>query len=302
MAETPQQSPLSLEDILAGIQSDIQPKTPTPIIDEPPAMPLRAPAAQVPAHKPKTDSPTIYDLDELLKEFDLQKEFPPQPKETPPVIQHNTRYRKPEKATSDKRGRKILSVISNIVLAFVCITLVVGSLLFAFSNDPDKSYFGFRIYNVLTKSMTPKEDGSSLPGGFKEGAVIIVKMCKPEDIKSGDIITFNPSTHDTDGSSFLTHRVIDIKTELNGKEGIFFVTQGDYNNSPDPPISGSMMVGKKVFHIPSVGDALQWIRTNFILAMIILVSFFVSIFFFRWYFAKPDSKKQNDESIPERRA
>ena len=291
MAETPQNAPLSLDEILAGIQSDIQQEKPTQAVNISSVSFTRERVDPV-VSKDKADSFASYELDELLKEFDILNDKIPflQHGNEQPYLRHNTKYKSSEKQKSKAGFQKILSVISNVILALVCITLVGGSLLFAFSKDPGKSYFGYRIYNVLTKSMTPKEDGSSPPGGFKEGAVIIVKMCKPEEIKTGDIITFNPSTYDAGGTTFLTHRVIEVKNELNGKEGVFFVTQGDYNNSPDPPISGSMMVGKKVLHIPSVGDALQWVRVNFIFAMIILVSFFASIFFFRWYFAKPDEK------------
>ena len=196
----------------------------------------------------------------------------------------------PKAKKSNPLAEKTFRLISNLFFALICIVLVVGSILFAFSNNPEKSYFGFRIYNVLTKSMTPKEDGSSPPGGFEQGALIIVKICKAQDIEVGDIITFNPGTHDETGTNFLTHRVIEVNNYLNGKQGTFFVTQGDVNNTPDPPISEDMMIGKKVFHISHAGNVLQWIRTNFVLSMIILVSFFMSVFFFRWYFAKPEKK------------
>lgn len=185
------------------------------------------------------------------------------------------------------RTRKILNIVSGLVFALVCISLVVGSILFVSSNDPDKSYFGYRIYNVVTTSMTPKSDGSSPSGGFAKGAVIIVKLSNPEDIEVGDIITFNPTSGEENSMVYLTHRVVEIKDELDGNPGIYFVTQGDANDSTDPPISGSMMIGKKVFHIPYVGSALQWVRENFILVMIILASFFMSIIMLRWYFAKP---------------
>ena len=253
MPEVKQNAPLSLDEILAGIQSDF-----TGATVEPPPEP------------PQNVAVPFEEIAELEPDTHVE-----------------------ERADKPAVG-KVFRLVSNIVFAVVCITLVIGSILFAFSNDPGKSYFGFRIYNVLTKSMTPKEDGSSLPGGFEQGAVILVKMCKAEEIKVGDVITFNPGTHDVNGTSFLTHRVIEIKTALNGKQGIFFVTQGDANNSPDPPISGNMIIGKKVFHIPHAGSALQWIRSNFILSMIILISFFMSIFFFRWCFAKPEEEEQSE--------
>ena len=193
---------------------------------------------------------------------------------------------------NDSCLRKLMRGISSLIFVLLCLSLVGGPLLFAMSDDPQKNYFGYRIYNVVTSSMTPKEDGSSPPGGFKEGTVILVKLCAPEEIRVGDIITFNPSVGDSGKNTFLTHRVVEIKQGQNGEDGIFFVTQGDANNSPDPPISGSMVIGKKVFHIPFSGDALQWIRSNFVLSMIIFCSFFATVFMLRWYFAKPEGDAQ----------
>ena len=203
--------------------------------------------------------------------------------------QPNTALQKPSRS-SDKPAtslKKVLKIASNLCFWAICISLVIGSVLFAISNDPQKSYLGYRTYSVLTESMTPRPDGSSPPGGFKKGSVILVRMCQPEDIKVDDIITFNPNANDKENTMFLTHRVVEIKHELGGKEGIFFVTRGDFNNSNDPPISSDMLIGKKVFHIPGIGGFLQKVRENFTLSIITLVCLFACIFLFRWYFAAP---------------
>jgi len=192
---------------------------------------------------------------------------------------------------------KALRLLSDLLFWTICIALVAGSVLFAVSKDPKKHYLGFRTYSVKTESMTPRADGSSPPGGFRRGAMIFVKMCKPQDVKVGDIITFNPSTRDEDNTLFLTHRVVDIKTELGGKEGIYYVTRGDFNNSDDPPISSDMLIGKKVFHVPSVGSFLQRVREHFALALTTIICLFACIFMFKWYFAKPKAGDP-EEIIP----
>jgi signal peptidase I len=184
-------------------------------------------------------------------------------------------------------ARKLFKSITNLCFWLVCLSMITGSVLFAVSNDPQKSYLGYRTYSVLTDSMTPRADGSSPPGGFGKGAVILIRMCRPEDVKVGDIITFNPSAREEENTMFLTHRVKEIKNELGGKEGIFLVTRGDANNSDDPPISGDMLIGKKVFHIPGVGGFLQKVRENFLLSILTVISLFACILLFRWYFAAP---------------
>jgi signal peptidase len=195
-----------------------------------------------------------------------------------------------------KPKNKTLSIISNLVFWVVCISLVVGSALFAFSKDPRKAYLGYRPYNVVTQSMTPAADGSSPPGGFKAGDLIFIKMCDPQDIVIGDIITFNPSVGDTENTMYLTHRVVDILYELGGKEGIYFVTKGDANPDEDPPISGESLMGKKVFSIPAVGKIMQTLRERQGWAITTVACFFGLIILLRWYFAIPGSKKSKNQT------
>jgi signal peptidase I len=142
--------------------------------------------------------------------------------------------------------------------------------------------------------MVPKADGTSPPGGFSSGDLIIIKMCEPQDIKVGDIITFNPSPNDTENQMYLTHRVIEISKELGGKEGIFFTTQGDANNNPDPPFSGELLIGKKVGRIPGVGKLLQLLRENQILARVLIASFLGVIILLKWFFS--ESNQGTDEN------
>lgn len=193
----------------------------------------------------------------------------------------------PAKPTKPTGARRAVQIGSGALFWVMCVVLVVGSILFATSNNPQKSYFNYRTYNVLTQSMTPRADGTSPPGGFRAGDVILVQMCKAEAIKVGDIITFNPNPNDATATSYLTHRVVEVLDELGGKPGVYFVTRGDANNSDDPPISGDMLIGKKVAAIPHVGGFLQKVREHFAVASITVVCFFAFIIMARWYFAKP---------------
>ena len=213
------------------------------------------------------------------------------------AAQDGTKSKKQSKLSPG--ARKALSVVQNIFFWGFCIVLVVGSVLFAVSNDPKKSYLGFRTYSVKTESMTPKADGSSPPGGFRRGDMIIVKMVSnPAEIKVNDIITFNPSVKEEDNQLFLTHRVVNVLTELGDKQGLWFVTKGDFNNSEDPPIPADMLIGKKVFSIPKVGSFLQKVRENFALAITTIICFFACIIMFRWYFAKPKKKLVKAPEMP----
>lgn len=202
-------------------------------------------------------------------------------------------YEEAEEAEQPKKAKRFTKLFANIAFYALCIALLGGSILFSVSKDPRKNYFGYRTYSVLTESMTPKADGSSPPGGFREGDMIVVKMVDdPQTIKIGDIITFNPSIRDDENTMYLTHRVVEIKDELGGKAGLFFVTRGDDNNTDDLPISSDMVIGKKVFHIPRIGTWLQKVREHFVLAMVTVVCFFAFLFMLKWYFSIPKQKPQ----------
>lgn len=215
--------------------------------------------------------------------------------EEPPA---NTKGKKKGKELNPKL-QKPLHALLQVLYWVTMIVIVFGAILFASSKDPRKNYFGFRTYNVLTQSMmvTTKEDGVTTPkglgpnGGFDPGDTIVIKMDPPESIKVGDIITYNPSSRDKEGTSYLTHRVIEVKNELSGKEGLWFVTQGDHNPSEDPPISSDMYIGRKVFHIPKIGKLLGLVKAHPIMALMMFVSFFGCIFLLRWYFTKPQPKE-----------
>lgn len=181
--------------------------------------------------------------------------------------------------TGTKRHKNgIGQILANVLVYGFCIVLLVSSALFALSNDPSKSYFGYRFYNVLTNSMSPQGDGQ--PGGFRKGDLILVQLVDPNTIQVGDIVTYMTNK---DASSYLTHRVVEVKSELNGEDGLYFVTRGDTNNVDDPPISSAMVVGKKVLTIPKVGYIIAFIREHFVLAIIACVAAFALIVTLRYY-------------------
>jgi signal peptidase I len=188
--------------------------------------------------------------------------------------------------TGGRPPRRGLSILGNVLVFTICIALVVTAAIFAFSNNPKKSYFGYRFYNVLTESMTPS--AGSPPGGFTAGSMIFVKLIDPEDIQVGDIVTF--ATDDT-GGSYLTHRVREIKTEMDGEDGLWFITRGDANPSDDPPIPANMVIGKKVFSIPKLGAILQVVRDNPIMSLIFFAAAGGFVLVLRYFFSKPKEKR-----------
>ena len=185
--------------------------------------------------------------------------------------------------------RKVGSFVFSLLFYTLIIAIVGGAALFALSRDVQKSYFGYRLYTVKTPSMTPQKGG--LTGGFKVGDTILVKLCDPATIQTGDIVTFVPGS---DPNIYLTHRVVKVLDHLNDDKGLFFVTKGDANPTDDPPIAAKVVVGKVAYVIPGAGRALDFIRANVIACLIAVISCVGSVILLRVYFTKPETDDQEE--------
>lgn len=106
--------------------------------------------------------------------------------------------------------------------------------------------FGWETHPVLSGSMEP---------ALNVGGVIVVKPVKLEEVKRGDIITFQT------GERKVTHRVVDI-IEQEGKP--WFQTKGDANEEPDPNFVSSKReeMRKVVLHLPYLGFAAQFMKSR----------------------------------------
>ena len=146
--------------------------------------------------------------------------------EADPMEEQLPEASEPEVRPQGKKGlnpklQKPLHALLQVLYWATMIAIVFGAILFASSKDPRKNYLGYRTYNVLTQSMmvtTNPETGETTPkglgaqGGFNPGDTIVIKMDPPENIKAGDIITYNPNSRDKEGTTYLTHRVIEVRT------------------------------------------------------------------------------------------
>ena len=79
---------------------------------------------------------------------------------------------------------------------------------------------------------------------MKVGDVALTRPVDPGDLRVGDVVRFR------EGNTPILHRLIKIERSPQGR---LFVTQGDANNAPDPPIIAEQIEGKVVFTIPEAG-------------------------------------------------
>lgn len=102
---------------------------------------------------------------------------------------------------------------------------------------------------VMTDSMYPE---------IHSGDLIICQVKDAEEVQVRDVISFfDPAGN---GTSVVTHRVIEIKNE-DGR--IAFITQGDANNTADArPVPAEKLVGVYHTRIAGVGNVIMFMQTT----------------------------------------
>lgn len=162
-------------------------------------------------------------------------------------------------------GERVLKVCTDIIFYLISLGLVVSSIFYAVNANPKKSLFGYRVFSVLTDSMTPNCQTRS--GGFSKGDLIVVEAVAPSEIEVGDIVTYMPGR---DSTSYLTHRVVDIRENINGQ--ITFVTRGDSNHTDDSPFQSEKLIGKKVLSIPRIGGFLRLLHDHIVVVAVAVIA------------------------------
>lgn len=137
--------------------------------------------------------------------------------------------------------------IGDLVFVLVIAALLGSSLLFALNQNPDKTLFGCRLYNILSGSMEPT---------LSVGDLVVVRAVPPEEIQDGDIITYYPTQHT---GATVTHRV--VGTTLRDGQ-VVFETRGDAVEQSDPLFYGDAVIGVVIFHIPLLGGVIAWLQSH----------------------------------------
>ena len=133
-----------------------------------------------------------------------------------------------EKESDESVLRDIADFVSTFVVALVVMIAIVLVMC---------RIVGIHMFNVESGSMTPT---------YPVGSLVIVKEMDPEEIESGDVITF---VMDEKGT-LVTHRVVSVD-----RSESYFRTKGDANNVEDAmPVRYENTVGKVLFGMPAVGE------------------------------------------------
>lgn len=140
------------------------------------------------------------------------------------------------------------------VLCIILIPVLIinGILIFRSYTDTDKvpQIAGIVPMIVLTDSMYPT---------IQSGDLILCHAEDAKNVRTGDVISFfDPAG---DGSSVVTHRVVDITEAKNGTPA--WVTRGDANNAEDPePVPAENLVGVYRHRFAKLGYAAMFMQTT----------------------------------------
>jgi len=137
-----------------------------------------------------------------------------------------------------RAGKWIINIILGLVLCFVLFAVLIPSV------------FSGSLAIVRSSSMEP---------AIRAGALAVMLPIDAEDVKVGDIITFEPPW---DPDVIVSHRVIAIRYD----EQLLFDTKGDAVEDSDPYwVPARNVHGKVIFSIPYLGYgasyAVRYVRT-----------------------------------------
>ncbi|MBO1305299.1 signal peptidase I [Enterococcus sp. 669A] len=213
------------------------------------------------------------------------REWMPPPRQRPPrpMSGYGAQSLQQAKQTTHRR---IFLFVYNLFFYTLTIGILLSSVMFSFSEKSEASIMGYRFYQVLTDSMAPQADSPS--NGFYAGDIVLVKMTDGTQVKEGDIVIFQVG----EGDRYLTHRMVERLSELNGEEGDYIVTKGDANKSKDPPILADRVLGKVTFVIPKMGSMLNFVQENIWLCIVCVLSTFGFFLVLKAYFLLPEPSRK----------
>lgn len=167
---------------------------------------------------------------------------------------------KAETQNRTSTSQKVMTIIGSVLCVVFGLMLICNlTIIIKGTINPDRppSVLGVTPMAVLSGSMSGDAEDH-----IEVGDLIFIGKANPDELAVGDIIAFMQN------KSVVTHRIIGIETDENGK--LLFSTKGDANNAEDrEPVSEDDLVGVYMGRIPKVGDFALFLQTP--LGMILFV-------------------------------
>lgn len=209
-----------------------------------------------------------------------------------PIEKNSADFNSTPKEEPDKVKRK--NNVFNIASSLLFYAVIIGAVMMAFvsanktGNGP-RDIMGYSYFTVLSPSMQDE---------IPKGSLVITKKATANELAVGDNITFMKSANTT-----VTHKIIKIYENYDGKGSTGYQTKGVNNDQADRDIVNSTnIVGKVVFSVPKLGAMLEIFADNLLwvmgfLGLLLLASFFLQIFFKIRKEEKMQAQQNNEETL-----
>lgn len=173
-------------------------------------------------------------------------------------------------ARRNRRLKKILKIILKIayqILIIMCVLLIAIIVLQKVTSN-NKSIGGYRIFRVITGSMSPEYD---------VGEVVVSKEVDPNTIEVGDDIVYQGLYGEYNGK-IIMHKVIGIDKDENGE--LTFHAKGLHEGSiEDPLIKPSQIYGEVKFKsgiLTLLYELATSIYSSFVIITILVLNVFIT--------------------------
>ena len=181
------------------------------------------------------------------------------------------------------KENKVVKFIGNTLytLMFVVLVLMLVVVIMQRTTNNNITIGGIRMFSVLTGSMVPV---------YEVGDILISKEVEPEKIKVGDDIVYVGKKGSFSGK-IVTHRVNSIEKQEDGNYKI--ITQGIANNTEDPEIDQTQVLGKVMYKMYIFSIFGKLVKNVYMFYFLIFIP--VGILVYRNIISIGKCKEDNDE-------
>ena len=165
----------------------------------------------------------------------------------------------------NKQKKTILKSIIVKLIYILLVPIIIWDIIILFQTMKNPyetpNVFGIKTFCIISGSMEPE---------ISVNDVVIIKETPKEEIKKGDIISFDKN------GDIITHRIIYLTTNKNGETT--YITKGDANNIEDEGyVEYKDIEGKMIGKIPKIGKIIMALKseTTLIITLVILITIYI---------------------------
>lgn len=149
---------------------------------------------------------------------------------------------------------KIKKTIYNFFKILIYIIILIILLYILINSTKSLKIINYEAFVIVSGSMEPE---------INNGDILIIKKVNENEIKKGDIITFDRN------GVYITHRVVEIQEQENTKK---FITKGDRNTVNDSDVVlFENIKGVKTARIPFIGMLIVKVSSSKYLIIILIM-------------------------------